>query len=329
MADRLDLNTARLREIAELPGVDRWLARRIVLDRRIHGPFQGLEDLARVEGVTPRVLDMLAARVDIMESREPLPAHLLMFGQVGEGAEPAGPLLFVGPPNALRGSFILRNHGESSVRAPRFRIENTTLRGFGNTLRPTITVDVWLPPGAEQRVTLAVSVDPFTAPGTYEAELVHGETRQPVKFIVTGSPLTVLSPSRLLLTQRHRRTEHQVLVRNDGNVPLTIEDLGALVLEDMELQCRVIRETVRHTQHPTWDELVGTAADELKKEFGDLKPLEVRTLNKPVHVPPGGQALLVLEVEIPKEIPRRRTYVATGRVGDASLAFELSWSLRH
>jgi len=328
MAESLDLNSARLRDIASLPGVDQWLARRIVFDRRVHGPFHSVRDLARVEGVTPSLLAILSDRAGVVAPAEGYPAVSLSFTRISERDGKEAALPFVGPPSALRGSFLLRNLGAMVVRAPRFLVENTKLRRSSGVALTHVVADVWVPPGEERRVALTVRIDPTTAPGIYPAEFVIGDSRQPVIFIVTGHVATLLSPCRLLLTSHNRVSEHRVLVRNDGNLPLKIDDIGALVLEDAELQCRVIRETVRRTNHPTLDKLVGTAADELKKQFGDIKPLEVRTRNKPVRISSGGEALLILKVEIPKKLPRRRNFTATAYIGDAPLEFELSWSLR-
>lgn len=54
---QIDLNTAEPRELALLPGVGPILARRIVADRARRGPFVSLDDLGRVHGIGPRILE--------------------------------------------------------------------------------------------------------------------------------------------------------------------------------------------------------------------------------------------------------------------------------
>lgn len=61
----LDLNRASAADLEALPGIGPVLARRIVEHRAAHGPFQHLEDLLRVRGVGPRLLDRLRHRVVI------------------------------------------------------------------------------------------------------------------------------------------------------------------------------------------------------------------------------------------------------------------------
>jgi competence protein ComEA len=60
---RLDLNRAGSGELELLPGIGPALARRIVEDRRAHGPFGRVEALLRVRGIGPRTLARLQALV--------------------------------------------------------------------------------------------------------------------------------------------------------------------------------------------------------------------------------------------------------------------------
>ena len=58
--ETIDLNTASADEIARLPRIGMSLAKRIVQDRTIRGAFRGLEELDRVPGVGPALLDRLS-----------------------------------------------------------------------------------------------------------------------------------------------------------------------------------------------------------------------------------------------------------------------------
>lgn len=62
-AEPVDLNRATAAELERLPGIGPVTAARIVVDREDHGPYERLEDLARVRGVGPSVLDALRDRV--------------------------------------------------------------------------------------------------------------------------------------------------------------------------------------------------------------------------------------------------------------------------
>jgi len=64
-AAAVDLNRASAEELATLPGIGARLAERIVLFRERNGPFATLDDLADVNGVSPRVLQDLTPYVSV------------------------------------------------------------------------------------------------------------------------------------------------------------------------------------------------------------------------------------------------------------------------
>jgi competence ComEA-like helix-hairpin-helix protein len=56
-----DLNTASASELELLPGVGPVLAARIVVERADGGPFRSLEELSRVDGIGPALIEKLRA----------------------------------------------------------------------------------------------------------------------------------------------------------------------------------------------------------------------------------------------------------------------------
>lgn len=65
-AYRIDLNRAGRAELLQLPGVGAHLAQRIEDYRREHGPFQTVNDLAKVHGVGPATLRRLRPWVCVL-----------------------------------------------------------------------------------------------------------------------------------------------------------------------------------------------------------------------------------------------------------------------
>jgi competence protein ComEA len=55
----IDLNTAPVEELQTLPGIGPVLAQRIVQYREEHGPFRSVDELAKVRGISPRMVDEL------------------------------------------------------------------------------------------------------------------------------------------------------------------------------------------------------------------------------------------------------------------------------
>lgn len=56
---RIDLNTAALQDLQEVPGIGPVLAQRIITYREDNGPFESITDLANVEGIGLKRVDIL------------------------------------------------------------------------------------------------------------------------------------------------------------------------------------------------------------------------------------------------------------------------------
>lgn len=60
---KLLMNQADESKLTELPGIGPVLARRILEDRTIHGPYRGMEDLKRVKGIGAKKIEALRGKV--------------------------------------------------------------------------------------------------------------------------------------------------------------------------------------------------------------------------------------------------------------------------
>ncbi len=71
LTEPLDLNTATLEELIDLPGIGPVLAQRILEYRQTHGGFRSVEELLNVRGIGPKRLEQVRPRVTVT----PLPSH--------------------------------------------------------------------------------------------------------------------------------------------------------------------------------------------------------------------------------------------------------------
>ncbi len=62
---RVNVNTASLAELDTLPGIGLTLAQRIIDERERHGPFTRVEDLPRVSGIGPTLLEKIRDLVSV------------------------------------------------------------------------------------------------------------------------------------------------------------------------------------------------------------------------------------------------------------------------
>ncbi len=60
---RIEVNTATEVQLNALPGIGPALAARIATDRAIRGPFESMDDLARVHGIGPKLIERIGPHV--------------------------------------------------------------------------------------------------------------------------------------------------------------------------------------------------------------------------------------------------------------------------
>lgn len=61
----INVNAAGVQELDTLPGIGPVLAERIVAYRQANGPFTRVEELARIDGISPAMVDELRDRVTV------------------------------------------------------------------------------------------------------------------------------------------------------------------------------------------------------------------------------------------------------------------------
>lgn len=61
----ININTAAFWELEFLPGVGITRALAIADDRKNHGSFESVEDLKRVAGITPKILEKFIDRITV------------------------------------------------------------------------------------------------------------------------------------------------------------------------------------------------------------------------------------------------------------------------
>ena len=62
---KIHINTADEKKLDELPGIGPTMAKRIVEYRNEHGPFESIDDLAKVRGIGPEKLEKIREKAEL------------------------------------------------------------------------------------------------------------------------------------------------------------------------------------------------------------------------------------------------------------------------
>jgi hypothetical protein len=222
-------------------------------------------------------------------------------------------LLFVGEPGSISGKVWLENPDEEQLELRRASLYSPYVRSTeparGNRITQ-IPVPKYLPARQRQLVSIVFDLDPSTPPGTYDASVVlesaDGTTTFPARIIVTPQYSLSIEPDRLVVTAAPGGAfAGEVVVVNDGNVPIDVLPLGEFPLEDpwREPRCCCCR-----------DERAST--DESESESDDEPEFGVVVLdNERATVEPGAFAFVKFVGRVPGELPPNMHLRAKPRIG--------------
>jgi hypothetical protein len=236
------------------------------------------------------------------------------------------PIVLAGTPDAVRGVLPLRNRGDRRAVVRDVALEDPRgalgLAMPGTHRLPTTVVR----PQQARTVPISLALDPTTPAGEYPLALrVGGRERRAVVHVVESVVVDV-SPNPLVIENRPDETIRKtVLVTNGGNVPVTIGEIGAVVLDDELLACRSLRATADALGDTDDDEGVTVArmltqlARDFKTTFEHASRLRVRNVAGNVEIQPGQVAPLALEIEVPGTLEPRTRFFGRIAIYDVDL----------
>ena len=320
---QLNLAMATEAELQTLPGIGRVMARRIIASRQSER-FKHISDLLRVRGFSQALYDQIAEQVFLAPeagSIDPI-MKAIAFGskRKGKTGQSLQPIDFYGTPRRLTGVVPLVNTGDQSVRLAAFGLDKTELRAPNGAAMTEVPFRRWLQPGEQVSAPIALALDQRTPPGTYKAEFVLGDQRQPVIFHVAEVVKLRVAPERLVVDNRPGSRETKtIFVTNLGNVNIELGDIGVVGLEESNIICNTIREAVGQLKDPDLDTTVAAFVNTLNKSFQESRALIVRTRGKPIQVTPGETVSVELSMGLPQSLHSRRRYFGSMHLYHASI----------
>lgn len=234
------------------------------------------------------------------------------------------PVVLVGEPKSLRGELRWHNTGDEKVvlREAWVRGARATHAGAEESLSarsaappgPPAPVSVagTIQPGQSQRVPLTFDMGRHTPPGEYHGELEVGGRTRPLVLHVAESVRLRVSPAQIVIDEGAGATvSKRVILSNEGNVPLTVGELGSVMLGEELLLCLGLRTSIASVNDKTqaledlFAEIVRDEARAITRQVGRLA---VYNPAAPVVLQPGEVRPLDLEIRLPDNLETNSRY---------------------
>lgn len=239
----------------------------------------------------------------------------------------AEPLVLIGTPQALRGELHLDNPTPTRVSLRRGQLLATGADAPGlvpegagkEPMRLARVRSVSLRPGERRVVPLSVDLGPHAPPGRYTAQLQVGDLTREATLEVLPRPSLVVTPRRVVVVNRPGETASaRVAVRNAGNVPMTIGEIGAVVLDDDVLECRILRRALAEfdPNEDDYTDFLTELVRQAKLTLEEAGLLRVANRSGETTLAPGERAVLDLEVTVPSTADRHARYTGSVALGD-------------
>jgi hypothetical protein len=257
------------------------------------------------------------------------------------GQADSGTIVLVGGPGALKGELYLDNPGDARLVTRGAAVSTPQISGDAKTRAaargapalesrivsqkvPAVTVR----PGERRRVPLKFALSPNTPPGEYHASLQLADRTFPVVFHVVEQLALEISPARLVLRNDAGATiSKQVVLHNRGNVPLEIDELSAIPLDDELLNCRILRgvaAAVDSEEETGLDSVLAAFARQSRLALDQAGILRVRNRSGRLTLQPSEIRAVTLEFRLPESLEKRSRYRAILPIYTADLVIVIA-----
>jgi hypothetical protein len=257
-------------------------------------------------------------------------------------APEAGAIVLVGQPGALKGELYLDNPGDArlvlrgaALSSAQVQAETGARKaGAARTALPESRIvaqkipALTVRPGERRRVPLKFALAPETPPGEYHSHLQLADRSIPVVFHVVERLALEISPSQLVLRNEAGATiAKQVVLHNRGNVPLDIDELSAIPLDDELLNCRILRgvaAAVDGEAETNLDTVLAAFARHSRAALDQAGILRVRNRSGKLTLQPGEIRSITLEFRLPETLEKRSRYRALLPIYTADLVIVIA-----
>jgi len=236
---------------------------------------------------------------------------------VVQAADATRPLVFMGPPEALTGTLPLQNPGADRAVLRRAVFHGDAVQGHAR-------FSARLQPGEARAVDVEATLGPHAPPGEHHVEVEIAGRRYPA--VVQVSEVVALELEPVPVVVEHpapARVVKTVILRNAGNVPLTIGEIGAVALDEEQLSCRTGRVALADLDDAdaSLDGYVAAVLRATKAAVAQSGLLRVHNTLGTFVLAPGDVVSLPLEITVPTKLNAGARYSGAVPMFTADLAF--------
>lgn len=240
------------------------------------------------------------------------------------------PIVLMGHPEVLQGDLHLKNPLDEKIKLRDMRLRQVVPEEVDEKVKEPIQPKsqklrtVLLRPGQQRRLRLTMGLEPNTPPGEYRGEIEVAGRTQPVVLHVTEKVDIRISPQSVVVENLSGESvKKRIVVSNRGNVPITIGEIGAVPLDDEQLQCRTLRAAAAAVgdEIKTFQEYLAIILYQAKVVMEHSGALRVRNLSGTTVVNPGEIKPVDLEIRIPEGLDKRSRFRGVVALYTANLEF--------
>jgi hypothetical protein len=306
-SEKININTTDAETLAKTAGITAAIANKIIAHTSENGPITSESELQNIAGLSKKSFEKIAA--------------------VAEYSKAA-------PKRGIFESTMRNSPGRMKFRItlPEIRDGQATVAFAKTNLldrnqKPLSALKLNYPvfEGENPFVNFKIPLSRHNPPGTHTLEMVVNDIKQTLTVEIEERVSVLMVPNQFYLENKAGSTiEKDIYISNQGNMPLTVNDPGAVSLETEFIECRMVRDVVHQirAKKVPFEDLISAFTDKLGNLYEEAGVMRLR-FEKPAVIAPGNKVKMKLKIQLPKGLKPGQKYTGTYRLFNAAIVFNI------
>lgn len=233
-----------------------------------------------------------------------------------------GPFVFSGCPPSCLGTVQLVNKSPDKVRVRAIQITGLDLKSVKGRGLEQANVSVRLGPHDRLSVSAQLFLDQSTPAGTYSGQLCCGSQREQVLVYVQENWDLRVIPDKLSIRARAGdKVTKLIFLTNRGNMTYSLGKVALVRLEERERTCRSLATSLTEAGKQGHSKFLDRLVHEMAES--EVQPATVKIKVEENEVHPSETKEVELEIQLPQELKKNRTYKGRLALKSARLVLEI------